>query len=268
MRLRPHCSQAAMTTFWMNVLWGMGAQLYWERDSGNLELLHRFAGEAQRKRWLAPLLDGEIRSALAASRPRAGFTGRVLAAARKKPLSRRRLALGVAAGTLLALWGSSLYVNSRTVPALSVSVHGGAAFHADSMGALANCKNVYVVDPDVDIFSDEQMDWAMATRFQPDRDLIVMSGMRTLPLDPSLQFNKSVFPPQMKKLVQETRAQYDAAGKGTVAVSTTPAGTTAFPNQNSTGIWLPYGNMARFPNAAKASAASAAAISSSVELWI
>lgn len=29
---------ATMTTFWLNVLWGMGAQLYWERDSGNLEL--------------------------------------------------------------------------------------------------------------------------------------------------------------------------------------------------------------------------------------
>jgi ABC-2 type transport system permease protein len=29
---------AAMTTFWMNVLWGMGATVYWERDSGNLEL--------------------------------------------------------------------------------------------------------------------------------------------------------------------------------------------------------------------------------------
>jgi 3-polyprenyl-4-hydroxybenzoate decarboxylase len=57
---------------------------------------------------------------------------------------------------------------------------------AACMGALANCKNVYVVDPDIDIFSDEQMDWAMATRFQPDRDLIVMDGMRTLPLDPSL----------------------------------------------------------------------------------
>jgi 2,5-furandicarboxylate decarboxylase 1 len=54
------------------------------------------------------------------------------------------------------------------------------------MGALANCKNVFVVDPDIDIFSDEQMDWAMATRFQPDRDLVVMSGLRTLPLDPSL----------------------------------------------------------------------------------
>jgi ABC-2 type transport system permease protein len=29
---------ASMTTFWLNVLWGMGAALYWERDSGNLEL--------------------------------------------------------------------------------------------------------------------------------------------------------------------------------------------------------------------------------------
>lgn len=29
---------AAMTAFWMNVLWSMGAHLYWERDSGNLEL--------------------------------------------------------------------------------------------------------------------------------------------------------------------------------------------------------------------------------------
>lgn len=29
---------AAMTTFWLNVLWAMGAHLYWERDSGNLGL--------------------------------------------------------------------------------------------------------------------------------------------------------------------------------------------------------------------------------------
>jgi len=54
------------------------------------------------------------------------------------------------------------------------------------MSALVNVKNVFVVDPDIDITSDEQMDWAMATRFQPDRDLIVVSGMRTLPLDPSI----------------------------------------------------------------------------------
>jgi UbiD family decarboxylase len=57
---------------------------------------------------------------------------------------------------------------------------------AACFGALANVKNVFVVDPDVDIFSDAQMDWALATRFQADRDLIVMTGLRTLPLDPSL----------------------------------------------------------------------------------
>jgi UbiD family decarboxylase len=55
-----------------------------------------------------------------------------------------------------------------------------------AFGSQANVKNVFVVDPDIDIFSDEQMEWALATRFQPHRDLIVESGFRTLPLDPSL----------------------------------------------------------------------------------
>ena len=57
---------------------------------------------------------------------------------------------------------------------------------AACFGALVNVKNVFVVDPDIDIFSDEQMDWALATRFQPDRDLMIVEGMRTVPLDPSL----------------------------------------------------------------------------------
>jgi UbiD family decarboxylase len=53
-------------------------------------------------------------------------------------------------------------------------------------GCLANVKHVFVVDPDIDIFSDDQMDWALGTRFQADRDMVVMGGFRTLPLDPSL----------------------------------------------------------------------------------
>lgn len=57
---------------------------------------------------------------------------------------------------------------------------------AAAFGSLANVKNVFVVDPDIDIFSDEQMEWALATRFQPQRDLVVAGGFRTLPLDPSL----------------------------------------------------------------------------------
>ncbi len=38
-------------------------------DTGNMELLHRFATPAQRERWLVPLLDGRIRSAFAMSEP-------------------------------------------------------------------------------------------------------------------------------------------------------------------------------------------------------
>jgi 2,5-furandicarboxylate decarboxylase 1 len=51
---------------------------------------------------------------------------------------------------------------------------------------LANVKHVFVVDPDIDIFSDEQMEWALATRFQADRDLVLQERMRAMPLDPSL----------------------------------------------------------------------------------
>ena len=38
-------------------------------DTGNIELLHRFATPVQRDRWLTPLLNGEIRSAFAMSEP-------------------------------------------------------------------------------------------------------------------------------------------------------------------------------------------------------
>ncbi len=38
-------------------------------DTGNIELLHRFATPAQRASWLVPLLDGQMRSAFAMSEP-------------------------------------------------------------------------------------------------------------------------------------------------------------------------------------------------------
>jgi 3-polyprenyl-4-hydroxybenzoate decarboxylase len=53
-------------------------------------------------------------------------------------------------------------------------------------GSHAEAKHVFVFDGDIDVFNDEQVDWAFATRFQADRDLMVASGFRCVPLDPSL----------------------------------------------------------------------------------
>jgi 2,5-furandicarboxylate decarboxylase 1 len=56
------------------------------------------------------------------------------------------------------------------------------------LATLANnfdIKHVWVVDPDVDVFDAEAVEWAMATRFQADRDLVVVAGAQGSRLDPS-----------------------------------------------------------------------------------
>ncbi|MBW1768968.1 MAG: UbiD family decarboxylase [Deltaproteobacteria bacterium] len=53
--------------------------------------------------------------------------------------------------------------------------------------ALPILKHIFVVDEDIDVSSEEQFEWALATRFQADKDLMIFSGMRGLPMDPSLE---------------------------------------------------------------------------------
>lgn len=48
-------------------------------------------------------------------------------------------------------------------------------------------KQVTVVDDDVDITDDEQVAWAVATRTQPDRDLLVVPNAKGSSLDPSAE---------------------------------------------------------------------------------
>jgi 4-hydroxy-3-polyprenylbenzoate decarboxylase len=46
-------------------------------------------------------------------------------------------------------------------------------------------KTVIAVDPDVDVTHDEQVLWALATHFQPHRDLLMVDGLPGSALDPS-----------------------------------------------------------------------------------
>jgi UbiD family decarboxylase len=53
------------------------------------------------------------------------------------------------------------------------------------LGADLYMKRVVVVDHDVDVFNDRQMSWAIATRCQPDRDIVIITNTRGSDLDPS-----------------------------------------------------------------------------------
>jgi 2,5-furandicarboxylate decarboxylase 1 len=50
-----------------------------------------------------------------------------------------------------------------------------------------SCKHVFVVDKDIDIYDPLAVEWAMATRFQADRDLLVMDKEPGSSLDPSAE---------------------------------------------------------------------------------
>jgi 2,5-furandicarboxylate decarboxylase 1 len=52
-------------------------------------------------------------------------------------------------------------------------------------GADLYMKRVVVVDHDVDVFDDRQVNWALATRCQPDRDITIVTNARGSDLDPS-----------------------------------------------------------------------------------
>jgi 2,5-furandicarboxylate decarboxylase 1 len=51
--------------------------------------------------------------------------------------------------------------------------------------SFPNIKKAIIVDEDVDPEDDQEVEWALATRFQGDRDLIAVPDLRGQPIDPS-----------------------------------------------------------------------------------
>jgi 2,5-furandicarboxylate decarboxylase 1 len=52
--------------------------------------------------------------------------------------------------------------------------------------SVMDLKHAVVVDDDIDVFNPVDVEWAIATRVQGDRDVFVIPGARAKPLDPSL----------------------------------------------------------------------------------
>ena len=52
--------------------------------------------------------------------------------------------------------------------------------------SIGDIKHAVVVDDDIDVYNALDVEWAIATRVQADRDLFVVPGARAKPLDPSL----------------------------------------------------------------------------------
>jgi UbiD family decarboxylase len=69
---------------------------------------------------------------------------------------------------------------------------GQARLAIAALFSLATVKHVFVVDEDVDVFSDEEMEWAMATRFRADRDVVVSAGMPGFYADPMADQNRMI----------------------------------------------------------------------------
>jgi 2,5-furandicarboxylate decarboxylase 1 len=70
--------------------------------------------------------------------------------------------------------------------------------------SIADVKHVTIVDDDIDVFDLTDVEWAVATRVQADRDVVIISDARSKPLDPSLP------PPTTGKIPTTAKMGIDA----------------------------------------------------------
>ena len=70
--------------------------------------------------------------------------------------------------------------------------------------SVMDLKHVVVVDDDIDVFDPTKVEWAIATRVQGDKDVMVVSNARAKPLDPSLPQGYGVVPTGAKVGIDAT----------------------------------------------------------------
>jgi len=125
----------------------------------------------------------------------------------------------LAAPTRYAAIRQALKTAGVVVKDINVTLGGCAFWHAvisikkqpgEAKNALLaalsvmDLKHVVVVDDDIDVFDPTEVEWAIATRVQGDRDVMIVGNARAKPLDPSLQQGFGVVPTGAKVGIDAT----------------------------------------------------------------
>jgi UbiD family decarboxylase len=111
-------------------------------------------------------------------------------------------AAGIEPAAVLAVPASNGRQHVRV--ALHRGQPGQARLAISALHAIPRVKHVFVVDDDVDVFSDEQMEWAMSARFRAASDIVVSTGHPAFYMDPSADAKGS-----MDKAGFDLTARYD-----------------------------------------------------------
>jgi len=93
-------------------------------------------------------------------------------------------AAGIEPAGLLAVPASNGRQHVRV--ALRRGQPGQARQAIAALHAIPRVKHVFVVDDDIDVFSDEQVEWAMSTRFRAASDIVVAGGCPGFYMDPTM----------------------------------------------------------------------------------
>src|SRR5947209_4901049 len=125
----------------------------------------------------------------------------------------------LAAPTRYAAIRSALRTAGVQVKDINVTLGGCAFWHAvisikkqpgEGKNALLaalsvmDLKHVVVVDDDIDVNDPAEVEWAIATRVQGDKDVMIVSNARAKPLDPSLPQGFGIVPTDAKVGVDDT----------------------------------------------------------------
>ena len=88
---------------------------------------------------------------------------------------------------------------------IAIKPHPGDGKNAITAAlSVADMKHVTVVEDDIDVFDPVDVEWAVATRVQADRDVLIISNARSKPLDPSLRIEPGKVPTTAKMGIDAT----------------------------------------------------------------